>query len=651
MRSVRRPVCLLWRRPVKIGLVLILLGGLAGTGHAQGITPETVKQVQEEPLSYEPDYEEWRDCGLRKEDIDVFVSHRSPRGKTEKNQATLNVTYSSDFPDAAIEAYERAVSIWEAHIESSVEIRIDAGRIANPDPNVLGGTIPNEFWVVETDGGDRFIAGDALADALVGSDIGEEELDESNPPDMLTDFNFDRSDWHFGEGDASAGELDFTTVALHEIAHGLHYLSLCRYDQGTGQCTFELSDGSREAGIYTDFLFEQSDGDLTVLSNEEEFPPNSQVLGDALTSNQLVFSGGRADAAARNESSGPVPPEIYAPASYQPGSSISHVDETTYPRGSRNALMTPRVNAAETNRNPGSLVCGQLADMGWPLGDQCNRFFSNFVNFRFDDPAGSSSSSVTLNWDGPDDTNVREYRIELKTFDGLFKTVRTGITAPPVTIDNLGIGRFAFRVRWIGDDGSENVSLNTPTRTVNVEGVTGDVASRDEQGRATVALDWNVPAGTPESFTYRIERAPGGGKNFRGIGTTSQQQFAAEGQTPGDYRYRIVSRDGKGNTLASDARSVEIEFDGSVFVTGPFPNPVRDRTTVEFTAREGQDVSIEVFNTLGKRIFFEERRVFAKRPTRLTFDSFDQRQWGSGMYILRVSGSAFTKTRQMMVVR
>lgn len=644
------PLTAALKKTVTLGAILVLLGGLAGTVQAQKITPETVKLVQDAPLAYEPEYSEWKDCGLRKGDIDAFVSHRPPQVTAKQKQATINVTYSSDFPDAAIEAYERAVSIWEAHLESDVEIRIDAGRIPDPESNILGGTIPNRFWALETDGGDQFYVGDALADALLNRDLGAEQTDESNPPDMLTDFNFDRTDWHFGESDAPSNEIDFTTVALHEIGHGLHYLSLCSFEEGNGQCKFDLSEGGQAGGVYSERVFErQSDGRLTALTDESAYS-TSQELGDALTSDQLVFADERANSAAEF-STGPVPPKIYAPSSYEPGSSISHVDENTYGFEGPNALMTPTVEPAETNRQPGPIVCGQLADIGWTLGNQCLQYFQEIVDLRFESSSDQSTSSVTLDWTERDNANIQDYKIERRYFGGSYEVVKEGISGPPVTVEDLGIGEFSFRVRWVNSDGSEGTSIQTLSKTVNVE-PTSSVESRTDDARANIDLSWNVPSGTPESVEYRIERAPGsGGGDFQDIATTQRSRLTDEGLTPGTYRYRVVSSDDNGNSLTSDVIFADIEFGGAVFIQGPFPNPAQDRSTVKLTARSAQRVTIEVFNTIGERVFSEERPLAKKRPTRVTFDSFDRRGWGSGVYIIRVSGREFTKTRQMVLVR
>ncbi|MFZ6001153.1 MAG: hypothetical protein ACOYW3_11635, partial [Bacteroidota bacterium] len=59
------------------------------------------------------------------------------------------------------------------------------------------------------------------------------------------------------------------------------------------------------------------------------------------------------------------PAKIYAPAAFNGGSSISHFDENTYPKGDINSLMSPQVGAVEVIHNPGPMMMGMFSDMGW----------------------------------------------------------------------------------------------------------------------------------------------------------------------------------------------------------------------------------------------------------------------------------------------
>ena len=593
----------------------------------------------------------YRDCGLRKSDMDVFVERypdqaqaRGPANQT----ATLEVAYSGGFPDDAQAAFQRAVDIWETHISSPVTIRIQANW-QSLEPNVLGGAGPYTVFLSE---GENTIYGAPLADALSGTDQSPEE------PDIFAQFNSSRTDWHFGEGDAPPGTIDFTSVVLHEIAHGLNYIDFFNYNSGTGGYGLDFNgdgqiDGEeRAAGAFGRLLVEDPPGDASIsLTNENQFANPSEALGDALTSEQLFFDGDRSSRGAQ-QGDGPVPPKIYAPSFFQAGSSIAHLAESTYPPESENALMTPQIGTAETNRDPGPIVCGQMQDMGWTLGTGCQQFFRDVFALELQ-AANTTDDSRTLSWNVGSTANIDEYFVDQMYFDGEFETVReidaSSLSEPSVTLDSLGLGVFSFRLRWVRSDGSQGTSLETVQDTINVGNVATEVSGRDEQGRGTVSFSWTEPSGTRPSVRYRVERRLGTSGSFQPVTTTDQTSYTAEQQTPGRYQYRVRSEDGQGNSIVSTSEDIQVEFEGDVYALGPYPNPVRETATFELTARETQSVTVEVFNALGQRMYSEDRTVDAEVPTRVRIDAGT---WGSGLYVLRVQGEGgITETQNMLVVR
>ncbi len=622
-------------RGVVVGLFIagILFGGPSAWAQ------EDSSLVATQRLAYEVPYAEWKDCGLRKGEVDAFVVRRPDSKTRRKRAATIQVQYGPNFPSAARAAYERAVNIWETHIESDVEIRIEAGAIEDPPADALGGTIPTQFWILEDADGPQFIAGDALADAMTGQDAAPDSTD------MMTDFNFERNDWHYGEGPAPSGTVDFTSVALHEIAHGLHYLSLCNKTPSGGQCRFDVGE-AEVADLFSVRLREQlPDGELLSLTEEDTYS-SSVGLGQALTSDRLVFAGSRSEDGARR-STGPVPPKIYAPPTFREGSSLSHLDESIYPFEGTNALMTPYIAPAETNRLPGPVVCGQLGDIGWSLGVDCEQHFQDIFNVRFAAQTDTTNESVILTWSQRDRANIDEFVIEQQYFNGPYEVVKRGIDAPPVTLDSLGLGRFSFRIRWIREDGTQGVSVRNLERTVSLKNLRADVVGRDREGRGSVELAWDVPPGTPSTFSFRVEQAKGDGSQYQNVGGAAHQKFSAERQPPGYYTYRVVAQDSKGNTLVSSEMPLRISFEGPVYANGPYPNPTRDQATLVLTSRRFQDTTVEVFNAIGERVYRSKRLLGRQESTRFTFDSSE---WASGMYVIRIQGRTFTTTRKMMVV-
>ena len=97
------------------------------------------------------------------------------------------------------------------------------------------------------------------------------------------------------------------------------------------------------------------------------------------------------------------------------------------------------------------------------------------------------------------------------------------------------------------------------------------------------------------------------------------------------------AQDKAGNAVTSATRAAEIDFEGDVYALGPYPNPVRERASFDLTARESQNVQVEVYNTLGEQVYSDEREVRPQDPASL---SIDASQWASGVYFLRLRDEA-----------
>jgi hypothetical protein len=90
------------------------------------------------------------------------------------------------------------------------------------------------------------------------------------------------------------------------------------------------------------------------------FKNPSPALKAFLTSGNVYLGSPRATQANGNKK-----PELYAPSTYNKGSSIAHLDEKTYPAGDTNSLMTPQIGDAEAVLSPGPILLNSFADMGW----------------------------------------------------------------------------------------------------------------------------------------------------------------------------------------------------------------------------------------------------------------------------------------------
>jgi hypothetical protein len=151
-------------------------------------------------------------------------------------------------------------------------------------------------------------------------------------------FNSDYANWYYGTDGNPGGNVDFVSVALHEVGHGMNFLDLINQDGSWS------ADGL--PGIYDRFLETGVGTDLTTMTDAQR--------AAAIISNDLFWSG--AEGQAGNDG---VRPKIYAPNPYESGSGVSHVDQSQHPA----ALMTPHYNGVKHALI--ALELGMLADMGW----------------------------------------------------------------------------------------------------------------------------------------------------------------------------------------------------------------------------------------------------------------------------------------------
>ncbi len=179
--------------------------------------------------------------------------------------------------------------------------------------------------------------------------IARKELNGSDQPDINASFSSD-FDWYLGVDGQPGNKYDLVTVVMHEIGHGLGFSAIGVGNNAEG-LGFYLNNGSR--GMYSPFIVNQLNQSLLNFENA------SSSLGGYLTSDKLVVNSPLAV-----ESNGGTPPKLYAPTTYNGGSSISHWNDATYDR-TVNALMTHAVSGGESIFHPGPNTLSLFADMGW----------------------------------------------------------------------------------------------------------------------------------------------------------------------------------------------------------------------------------------------------------------------------------------------
>lgn len=303
-------------------------------------------------------------------------------GKLEKKSKFI-VKYNN-FPEWTKAQVQASIDVWAANFESKVPIYIEATWGRSTSFSILGSARPGSYFSNFVGAPDPSLwYPSALANALAGKD-----LDGDNPEMIITVNSL--ANWYRGNGSGpSKSEYDLQSVILHEMAHGLGFLSTDSYDEFFGY-------GSIDQPTAYDAYVQTSDG-----RRLSDLPSPSLELGQALTS-QLVWSG-----AFGTSANGGVKPLLYSPKSYEDGSSVSHLDEATFSSAGPDSVMTPNLDAGEIFHEPGPLLLAMMQDLrakppvGIAVGiPQQVRNAQALVSdtaaiIRFDPPANARAAQIT----------------------------------------------------------------------------------------------------------------------------------------------------------------------------------------------------------------------------------------------------------------
>lgn len=254
-----------------------------------------------------------------------------------------------------LNAFQYAANLWGATLQSDVAIRVASkfdpltcssysAMLGQAGPTTAlkdfpGAPIANTWYAV------------ALANSIVGSDqlTGYDDINATFNSSIDTGcFLGAPNGWYYGfDGHPGSGQIDLIPTLLHELGHGLGFLTFV--DLGTGAKMSGFND------VFMLYLEDHSTGML--------YPnmTDAQRLAASTDTGNLHWVGPNVEAASGMLTAGRVGNhvEMYAPATQQPGSSVSHFDTSLTP----NELMEPYATA-----NPQRVLATQLLkDVGWTL--------------------------------------------------------------------------------------------------------------------------------------------------------------------------------------------------------------------------------------------------------------------------------------------
>ncbi len=336
-----------------------------------------------------------------------------------------------NFPEWAKNQVQDAIDLWAANFDSKVQINVEATWSRSTSADILGSARPDRYYAKFVGAPDSSLwYPSALANAIAGKD-----LDLINP-EIIIQINSE-ADWDLdGLGKPTRFEYDLKSVMVHELAHGLGFLSTSAYifDRTKG-----LYVGILEQPTPFDAYSQTEDGNRLA-----DLPSRSFELGKALT-NKLVWSG-----AEGTKANNGVKPLLYTPSTYESGSSVSHLDEDTFANTGSNTVITPSMAAGEVFSELGPVLLGMMRDLrNKPAPGLATGIPSEVLNAQ----ALIADSSAVITFDEP--LNARTAQVS----EYIIKNVNTGkensVSDSPAIITGLkNKTSYTFEITALNSRGS-----------------------------------------------------------------------------------------------------------------------------------------------------------------------------------------------------
>ena len=290
---------------------------------------------------------------------------------TEEKRALLgdNGNNAGTLGQARRNAFEHAASLLESRFPGPNIIRVEASFISFEDETTIASTGMRRIISF----GPRELLHIGYPPALAERIRGEKLIDES-APHFIVGFSRNLNFYYGLRGEAPPSSIDFVTLALHEIIHGLGFHSSLKEDGSfpserlnvTGETRSFSLDIEQWQRIYDVQMYSEGDGELIVdlepQRREQAVTSGTGLLWDGTVRPGKENSCSYGQRMAELKSAGVASdgkPRLHAPPAFEGGSSITHVHtdaedimEYLYP--------FPRDM---------DLSFGMLKDMGWEIDD------------------------------------------------------------------------------------------------------------------------------------------------------------------------------------------------------------------------------------------------------------------------------------------
>ena len=240
----------------------------------------------------------------------------------------------------------------------------------------------------------------------------------------------------------------------------------------------------------------------------------------------------------------------------------------------------------------------------------------------------------------------------------------TQITLWAVSTDE---GKYPFD-KWSGDADTmdnpimitvtDNMTINANFEdTVPVELASFAVEYAPNSVNNALLLKWQTATET-NNLGFDVERSIGTDDNWekisflQGYGTTSSAksyEFIDDEATTQDvYFYRLKQIDTNGDFTYSDVVEFEVSAPSEFALKQNYPNPFNPSTNIVFQLKEDVDVTLAVFDLLGRQVMTVVDEPMKAGTHKVTFDA---REISAGVYFYSLQAGTYSEIKKMTLIK
>jgi hypothetical protein len=138
---------------------------------------------------------------------------------------------------------------------------------------------------------------------------------------------------------------------------------------------------------------------------------------------------------------------------------------------------------------------------------------------------------------------------------------------------------------------------------------------------------------------------------IQGQGTSTiknEYSFSDKNVSEGTYKYRLKQTDFDGSNVYSKEIEVNTKVPESFSVAQNYPNPFNPSTTIEYSIAKISQVSIKIYDVLGKEL---QTLVKASQEAGTYKVTWNANNYGNGIYFYKVEAGNLSKTGKMILMK